>query len=395
MKKLRTRQRGKTFSYAFEVGIIGGKRKTIEKGGFASNEEAYNAGLEAINQWNHGGIVADSKMSFADFAKVWKDANTPQLKETTVASYNSIITVLNKEFGSRRLCDIKPLAVDLWVKETSKTRSKNYMRSQLNLLKQILNYAVYPAELLQANPAQNIKLPLHTGGHKIERYIIPLTDYEKLLLTLDYPCRIAIHLSYHTGMRIGEVCGLTWEDIDLDNAKITIRRQIQHGEHRSIYSTTKTPKSEREIQIDRELISALEEQKRWQKGQEESYGKYYTRAIVLDDDTVIRKAAADVAEDDHVLNLVLTYKYGGFFIPSSLRQKIKKKNKTVKMNFHSLRHTNTTMLIENGAPVKDVSARLGHAHTNITMDLYTHETQAMKQKSVDVLENIFTQKKTP
>lgn len=56
MSQVRTRKRGKTFSYIFEAGKINGRRKVVEKGGFSTQKAAYKAGVEAYTDWLHGAI---------------------------------------------------------------------------------------------------------------------------------------------------------------------------------------------------------------------------------------------------------------------------------------------------------------------------------------------------
>lgn len=72
MAGIRTRKRGKTWSYSFEAGNVNGKRKVIEKGGFASQDDAFDAGVEAYSAWKHGCIsVAARKTLLSDFFDQW------------------------------------------------------------------------------------------------------------------------------------------------------------------------------------------------------------------------------------------------------------------------------------------------------------------------------------
>ncbi|MBK1025975.1 tyrosine-type recombinase/integrase, partial [Enterococcus faecium] len=57
-------------------------------------------------------------------------------------------------------------------------------------------------------------------------------------------------------------------------------------------------------------------------------------------------------------------------------------------NFHSLRHTHATLLLENGAKMKEISERLGHSRISITMDTYSHVTDKMRNETVDIMENL-------
>ncbi|HFM5418341.1 TPA: tyrosine-type recombinase/integrase, partial [Enterococcus faecium] len=56
--------------------------------------------------------------------------------------------------------------------------------------------------------------------------------------------------------------------------------------------------------------------------------------------------------------------------------------------FHSLRHTHATLLLENGAKMKEISERLGHSRISITMDTYSHVTDKMRNETVDIMENL-------
>ncbi len=58
----------------------------------------------------------------------------------------------------------------------------------------------------------------------------------------------------------------------------------------------------------------------------------------------------------------------------------------IEFNFHSLRHTHATMLMENGAKVKDIQARIGHSRSAITIDTYSHLTQKMQDETIDIFE---------
>ncbi len=66
---------------------------------------------------------------------------------------------------------------------------------------------------------------------------------------------------------------------------------------------------------------------------------------------------------------------------------------TFNRGHHSLRHTHATILIENGANVKDVQARLGHKHIETTLGTYTHPTEKMSDQSVDIFESLVHQRK--
>ena len=133
------------------------------------------------------------------------------------------------------------------------------------------------------------------------------------------------------------------------------------------FSTPKTRNSIRIIDIGDTLVNILENHKKWQKNNKLEYGKYY--------------------KDN---NFVCTKENGTFVTMTSLRylSRIVNMDLQIKFNFHALRHTHATMLLENGANIKDIQARLGHTRLSTTMDVYSHVTDKMRNNTVSILENI-------
>ena len=93
MAGIRTRKRGKTWSYSFEAGTVGGKRKVIEKGGFASQDDAFDAGVEAYSAWKHGCIgVTAKKTLLSDFFDQWVHTICPtRVRDSTLRLYDAQI----------------------------------------------------------------------------------------------------------------------------------------------------------------------------------------------------------------------------------------------------------------------------------------------------------------
>ena len=89
MSQVRIRKRGKTFSYIFEAGKIDGKRKVVEKGGYATKAEAYKAGVAAYNNFLHGNIgITSESISLKDFMTAWLDnVVAANVKPTTLQEY--------------------------------------------------------------------------------------------------------------------------------------------------------------------------------------------------------------------------------------------------------------------------------------------------------------------
>ncbi len=118
--------------------------------------------------------------------------------------------------------------------------SKDYIRSFSAVLQQSFRFAVFPKQYITFNPMQYIKLHYKTdedldlfSDDETEEGIQPIShkDYEKLIAYLEKEnpqAILPIQISYYAGLRIGEVCGLTWQDINLDEQCLTIKRSIRY-----------------------------------------------------------------------------------------------------------------------------------------------------------------------
>ncbi|AVL01465.1 site-specific integrase [Pediococcus pentosaceus] len=161
-----------------------------------------------------------------------------------------------------------------------------------------------------------------------------------------------INISFYTGLRRGEVSGLEWSNVDLDNKTVKVTQQlIQYKKGDVRISTPKTENSYRTIPIGDTLIKMLQFQKLLQKKRKMLFGAKY-----IDNDFVCTKLK------------------GAFVTPVSIQYMTAKYRKLsgIDFNFHSFRHTHATMLVESGANWKDIQKRLGHSRLSTTMDTYAH-----------------------
>jgi integrase len=178
-------------------------------------------------------------------------------------------------------------------------------------------------------------------------------------------------LAAWTGMRRGEVCGLTWRDVDLDAATITVQRArvtVKRADVRE--SKPKTHAGRRQVELDKETRAALEAwQERQQAEREEWPGQW----------------------PDH--GLVFTLQDGTALHPDYLSRAFQAHEKRAKLptiRLHDLRHTHATLLVAAGVPVKVVSERLGHSTPAFTMTVYQHVLPGMQRDAVQSVANAKT-----
>lgn len=387
--KVRTRKRGKSYAYAFEAGkSIDRKRKVIEKGGFSTEKAAYEAGLKAYNDFKFGcAVISMEAMSVAEFLTNWLAHISKEIKFTTAASYRAFIQQSLPFIGDTLMCDLTPLKCESWLKQLQK--NKGYAPSSIlrirGCLNEALNYAVYPCQVIKTNPLQGIQLKQKRKS-VVPRIII---SPEKLgMLLKRYPYGTADHIifqiAYHTGMRISEILGLTFNDIDFAKQTIHIRRQCQlkRGAGSILSDTLKTKQSYREVPIDSALCSLLQSYKNDTELNQlispDDYTVYYTDT----DDSIVACSASSLPANQTPIDFVCISDTGKRTSSTTVGKHLREFG----LNSHSFRHTHATMLLEAGASLKGISARLGHSGSMLTQRLYIHNTDQIQQDTLSKFE---------
>lgn len=178
-----------------------------------------------------------------------------------------------------------------------------------------------------------------------------------------------------TGLRLGELLGLKWSDINFDTGVITVSRNLSRaknkitGKYEIIEQIPKTKNSYREVPIPANILNKLKEHKKLQNKQRLFVGESYihNNYIFTDD---IGKPIDDKR-------------------PGRNLKSILKKLNIKPIKFHALRHTYATRLFENNIPPKTVQALMGHSDISVTMDIYTHVMNDTKLEAVEKLNDIF------
>ncbi len=391
MAEVRTRKRGKTWSYIFEAGKQNGKRKVVEKGGFPDRASAYAAGAAAFTDWKHGNIgVTSDRITLSDFLKHWmQNVCKLNVRNTTFDLYERVIRKrITPYIGDMSLQDLTPAVLDNYMRRLASTGlSRNSLLSAKRLLHQAMDYAVYPAALIQSNPTNYIRIPKGAPREIVKRTIVTPDAYAALLEAHPFGSlpHIPIVLLYHTGMRIGEVLGLCWNDISFQQHTINVRRQYSYlGDLGNILTPPKTPSSLRQIPIDETLVQLL---KRWKKQQLEWESSAGTTYCIIDEqpDHTLRIYSKALAPSNANRQMMVCITPQGHPVSrSTVMQALHKAD----LNAHSFRHTHATVLIEGGASPKGVAHRLGHKNVSVTEDLYAHNTKKLQQSTVDVFAQI-------
>src|SRR5215204_3975801 len=165
-------------------------------------------------------------------------------------------------------------------------------------------------------------------------------------------------LAVHTGMRQGELLALKWQDVDMENATVSVRRTLTRSGGRYALGEPKTKKSRRSIRLAPQAAEALRQHLERQLSEMQMLGDAY----------------ADEG-------LVFTTDTGAPINPSNVRQRsfapLLRKAGLPHIRFHDLRHTCATLLLSKGTHPKFVQELLGHATVAITLDTYSHVIPSM------------------
>lgn len=337
------------------------------------------------------GLVIDGKsLKFSEFTEIWKrDYGSKELAPSTYKRYCRMLeTRLLPYFGHFYINKIRPTDImkfyDLLEKDTQLVRKKGNNGSKTKkslsgktilehhrLLRAMLHKAVY-WQLIVSNPAERVQPPKarkpKRRSYDDEQTKILLENLEQLSIE-DTKYKVAIILTVFTGVRLGELMGLEWQDVDFKNGIISINRSSQYLADMGVF--TKVPKTEssiREIAIPEFIISLLEEYRLWYEKQKSIYGELWTNS-----DRLFVQADGKPMHPSTISKWFVKY-VGQIGLPV--------------INFHGLRHTNASLLVAQNIDIAVISARLGHAQISTTLDFYVHPLLSHNRKAGYALENL-------
>lgn len=308
------------------------------------------------------------ELNFSQVLDLWINANAIRIKGSTKSKYKYMIDRhILPELGNRPVSTVTSQVVNGFVNRKScettfdgkGVLSHSYVRTMAIIIESVLKFAA--SEDLCAPIKSKINKP---SLAKRDLQIIPLSyqkHMEQVLLSEKNGTALGVLIALHTGMRIGEICALQWDDVDLVNKLIYVRHTITRvktndeiQKTKLVIDTPKTPSSYREIPISSVLGSILDE----------AFIYRESKYVVSNSDSFVSTRTFD-------------YRY---------RQLLKRNNIEL-TNFHTIRHTFATRCIEAGMDVKTLSEILGHSSAAITLNTYVHPSMEIKRKQIEKLYN--------
>ena len=300
-----------------------------------------------------------TQKNFKEVAINWQQAKAGFVKHSTMCAYMLVLkTHLLPCFGT--MTNIRESDVQQFImRKLSDGLAKKTVKDAVAVLKAIVKYGakrkIFPFEEWEVNyPTESAlrKLQILTLYHQriLMHYLIDNSNFQN----------IGILLALCTGMRIGEVCALRWEDVDFIHKVICVRctvGRIYNCKLRlteKIFSSPKTKDSFREISVSKQLFSALKEVR-----------KISVSPFVVGNSQQSKEPRA----------------YRDYFT------RLLKRLNIPKITFHGLRHTFATRCIESQCDCKTVSTLLGHSNITTTLNLYVHPNINQKKRCIERMTN--------
>lgn len=363
---IRQRDNGK-WEYSLPLGYgKDGKKRRITKGGFLTKEEAGKALNKLSCEVGLHMIVEHSNNTLYDYLCYWIDTECDYYEPSWLKNLNGYLENHIKEsIGNVKLKDLTPSHIDMLYRKLRKGgTSPQTIKHVHNMLSKALTKAV-KLKLIFINPVNDVTTPKISKAFRKRKLSVWTMDELQTFLHVAKGSRwyIAFLLAAYTGARQGEILAIRWENIDFRNSRLTIDSSISRDTKGYKVGEPKTESSYRNIILPQHVMDELSKQK------ERRYEKD-ARLFNKPKDFVVRTFS------------------GGFVNQKNFAKewyKLLEDSGLPKIRFHDLRHTHATLLLENGINIKAVSARLGHATSAITMDIYSHVTPKMEDGVAEAL----------
>ena len=426
MAKGSVRKKGKKWYYRFYVENESGKLVQREFVGTESKAETEAMLRKAMEDYEAQKFVAKPEnLTLGDMLDLWveEELKPGNLSNGTVMAYQGTVRRIKAyPIGERKLKTIKPEHLQQFFDHlsfggknpdgtTQQPISRGYMRLFTAVMQNAFRFAIFPKRLIGFNPMQYVLLRGQKdevdlfSGNEEDAITVPTLSHETYKELMSYlqkkknPAILPIQIAYYTGLRIGEVCGLTWQDIDLEDQYLTVRRSVRYNYERKKHEvgTTKRKKV-RTVDFCDTLAAILKEAKMEQMKNRMKYGVLYRRNYyreVSEKDRIYYElytlSGEDVIPDDYKeIDFVCLRDDGAIELPNTVALVCRTAKKKIPgledFHFHMLRHTYTSNMLSGGAAPKDVQELLGHSDVSTTMNIYAHSSREAKRNSAKLLD---------
>ena len=383
------------WEYRFELAPIGGKRRRMEKSGFPRKQDAVEAATAAYAEYLSGGtVIQPSKMSYADVLDRWmEEYGMLELADETIRNYEKRIrNYIKPALGCYTVTSLDTYAIQRFINQMVKSRySRNTIVGCKGIISKSLKYAKR-MRWVARNEALEVELPSWNASRKLRSKTRAPLRREQIKEIFDrFPegsaCYTPLLFGYRAGTRLGETFAFCWDDIDFENNRIDVNKQVQWYPERKQWRMV-PPKYDscREVDMDRETMAYLRRERQRQIEARFRLGKAYARYYVDDEGYINTEGTG---KEIHLV----TVREDGSYIQSRVMQHyssiIHHELGNKAFDFHTLRHTHATELEEAGVAMKEIQRRLGHKSEMTTRRVYVHHTDEMRMQSLEIINTMY------
>lgn len=341
--------------------------KRIEKY-FNKLQEARRWLAEAKYSEEYQGISAvESRINLDKWYNCWIADKEKTVRYNTLRHYKMMYeSNIKEKLGNMALCNIKPIHCQKVLNDMADDGYSAGTITQTRItLHALFDYAV-ENDILQKNPVTKaVKCPQDTVK-KEKRKILSLEEQELFFAACTQSShRDELMFALQTGMRVGEIQGLKWQDIDFNNKIINVNRTLNYisGEKRFCFGDTKSFTSKRQIPMTNEAYKILKRRKK-----------------VSQEQKVCNIEFVDLVFLNSKGNPTMKSAYNTFIAGIAQKAGIEK------FSMHTFRHTFATRCIENGIDAKVIQELLGHRTISTTLNLYVHVNNDLKINAIKSIE---------
>jgi len=371
IRKKTITKNGKTYTYweaRYTSGYDPGTGKQIQRSISGSSKKDVAQKLrEATANIDKGSYIDPCKMTIGEWLDIWAKEYLVGVKEATAYTYKaSIKNHIKPAIGAIRMDVLNPHTIQSFYNSKVGVLCAKTIKNLHGILHAALKQAVLNG-YIPTNPTDASIRPRieKKEMHPMDEYMI--SDFLEAIRGTEYEYLFFVTL--FTGMRKGEVLGLTWDAVDFSRGTILIDKQLQRpreGDGKCHLVTTKNSKA-RKLKPAREVMNTLYRVKKQQMGWQLQYGESF----------------------QNPMNLVFTHELGEYLNPNTVYNHFKEivvKLGYPDVRFHDLRHSYAVAALQAGDDVKTVQGNLGHATAAFTLDVYGHVTDQMKEDSANRME---------
>lgn len=360
-------KRGKTWSIVFYQGKTDqGKWKQTWVSGFPSKKEAERELRRRIDDIEASGCSSLSTKTVSVFLQAWLNSCEQRLAPNTIRGYRTNVEKhINPYLGSIPIAKVTAIDIQrLYSKLLEQGLSPTSVRYVHNNLHKAFAYGV-KTMVLPRNPAEQVDPP---RINHFEAATLKPEEVVKLLTA----CRgteiyLPVLLAVSLGLRRGEILGLTFDDVDLDNGVLFVRHSAQCNNLESFrLADTKTRSSRRTLLLPALVVSEIRQCK-----------------------TTVMERRTKISPSYNSLDLVCHRDLGTPFTANTLQHQFKNalyKAGLRDIRFHDLRHSYTTLLARSAVNPRITAEILGHSGVGITLERYTHVQNDMQRPAVEAID---------